>query len=244
MEQSIVRLALNGVSKHFGAQAAVDGVALEIHAGEVVALLGPNGAGKSTTLALSLGFLRPDTGSVFVDGFDMAVSPAQGRRTIGYIPEQVNLYPLLSGAENLEYFAALAGDRLSAPTIHDALLAAGLPADAHHRRMAGYSKGMRQKVGIAIALARHCRLLLLDEPTSGLDPLASSEFNGLIQDAASRGAGVLMATHDIFRAWEIASRVLVMRRGRIAAAWTARELAHQDLESAYLNLMREEAPAR
>jgi ABC-2 type transport system ATP-binding protein len=87
-------------------------------------------------------------------------------------------------------------------------------------------------------------LLLLDEPTSGLDPLASSEFNGLIQDAASRGAGVLMATHDIFRAWEIASRVLVMRRGRIAAAWTARELAHQDLESAYLNLMREEAPAR
>jgi ABC-2 type transport system ATP-binding protein len=166
---------------------ALDRLDLTVQAGEVFCLLGPNGAGKTTTVHLFLNFIAPTSGQALVCGIDSARNPLGARRKLAYIPENVMLYGKLSGLENLAYFSALAtGLRLSPMELLDHLRRAGLPAEAATRPVAGYSKGMRQKVGIAIALAKNAEALLLDEPTSGLDPLAANEFARLIDDLSRR----------------------------------------------------------
>jgi len=221
----------------FGATVALDALDLEVAPGEVYALLGANGAGKSTTLNLLLGFLRADSGTVRVDGIDPAGAPGEARARIAYLPEQVALYPTLSGAENLDYFAALAGRRLETGEPGALLARAGLPAEAHDRPLAGYSKGMRQKVGIAIALAKQARVLLLDEPLSGLDPAAANEVTRLLRQVADGGVAVLLATHDLFRARQVADRVGILRRGEKRAELDARTLDGAQLEALYLQHM-------
>lgn len=237
--ESALPLLMRQMTQSFGSRVAVDRLDLEVREGEIVALLGPNGAGKSTTLSVALGFAKPQSGTVSVAGFDALREPKQARARTGYIAENVQLYPSLSGLENLEYFSALAELSLSSAEMQTALLDAGLQASAHHRPAHEYSKGMRQKTGIAIAMVRQCRLLLLDEPTSGLDPLASDEFNRVLQRTAGHGVGVLMATHDIARAKEVATRVIMMRHGAIAAVFERGEFAASDLERTYLDVMRE-----
>ncbi|GMA77890.1 hypothetical protein GCM10025880_43070 [Methylorubrum aminovorans] len=153
-------LAIRAAVKRFGARTALDGLDLTLRAGEVFALLGPNGAGKTTTINLILGFLKPDAGAVQVCGIEAGSDPVGARGHVAYIPEQVALYPGLSGIENLRYFATLAGLDLSVDASRRLLTEAGLPEEAHGRPAASYSKGMRQKVGIAVALARQARLLL------------------------------------------------------------------------------------
>ncbi len=232
-------LHMEAVTKRYGDRTVVNGLDLRVEPGEVVALLGPNGAGKSTTIAMALGFEKVSSGSVHVSGVDVAVHPHAARSHVSYIPENVNLYPMLTGLENLEYFAALAGWSPSQVELSAALTNVGLPAAAQTRRVGEYSKGMRQKAGIAIAMLRRCSILLLDEPTSGLDPLASDEFNTLLLQTAARGVGVLMATHDISRALEIATQVLIMRHGKIVGSYQKAEFATTDVQTIYLRMIRE-----
>ena len=232
-------LTLEALTKRFpGAAApAVDNLTLTVAPGELFALLGPNGAGKTTTINCLLGFLTPDSGRALIDGLDVAREPLETKRRLAYIPEQVNLYGHFSGLENLAYFSELAGHNYPEGALRGFLLDAGLQAAAHDQRTAAYSKGMRQKVGIAIALAKEAKALLLDEPTSGLDPAASHEFSALLKKLSARGVAILMATHDLFRAKEDATRVGIMRHGKLAHILTAAELRHTDLEKLYLETM-------
>ena len=232
-------LTLEALTKRFpGAPApAVDNLTLTVAPGELFALLGPNGAGKTTTINCLLGFLTPDSGRALIDGLDVAREPLETKRRLAYIPEQVNLYGHFSGVENLAYFSELAGHRYADAELRRFLTDAGLQTTAHDQRVSGYSKGMRQKVGIAIALAKQAKALLLDEPTSGLDPSASHEFSQLLRKLRERGVAILMATHDLFRAKEDATRVGIMRHGKLAHILTAAELRHTDLEKLYLETM-------
>jgi ABC-2 type transport system ATP-binding protein len=226
------------LTKRFGGVTALDALDLTIGPGEIFCLLGANGAGKTTTIHLFLAFLEPTEGKALVKGLDVAQAPLETKRHLAYIPEQVMLYQNLTGLENLEYFSALAGhDRYSRADLLRLLGAAGLMEEAADRRVATYSKGMRQKVGIAVALAKKAEALLLDEPTSGLDPKASNEFSELLKKLSGRGVAVLMATHDLFRAKETASRVGIMKAGKLVRTLTTQEIGHADLERIYLEHM-------
>jgi ABC-2 type transport system ATP-binding protein len=155
-----------------------------------------------------------------------------------YIPETVALYDELTGLENLAYLAELGQVEERSPARLKACLAeAGLQESAFDRRTSGYSKGMRQKVGIALAIAKQAKALLLDEPTSGLDPQASAEFHALISRQRDRGAAILMATHDLFRAREVGDTIGLMRAGRLRRTLAADTITAQDLEALYLEEM-------
>jgi ABC-2 type transport system ATP-binding protein len=230
-------ISVDGLVKHFGGHRALDGVSFNVAPGELFALLGPNGAGKSTTLACLLGFERPDQGKALIDGIDVAQDGATARTRVAYIPEQVSLYEAFSGVENVAYFAALAGHRASSRDIASLLSRVGLQAEAHHRRTATYSKGMRQKVGIAIALAKQARALLLDEPTSGLDPGAAHEFAQALTTLRDDGVAVLMATHDLFRTLQDATTVGIMCEGRLVVQHRGASLSQEALERTYLEVL-------
>jgi ABC-2 type transport system ATP-binding protein len=191
------------------------GLDLTVAAGETYALLGANGAGKTTTLSLFLGFVQPTRGQVRVLGADPVRDAAAARRQLAYIPENVALYEHLSARENLAYLLDLAGQRLGADAIDAALARAGLAAPAHGQRVSGFSKGMRQKVAIGLALARRVPVLLLDEPTSGLDPQAAAEFSRLLGRLRSEGAAILMVTHDLLGAADVADRIGFLDHGRL-----------------------------
>jgi ABC-2 type transport system ATP-binding protein len=227
------------LAKRFGDVVALDSLDLKVAPGEVFCLLGANGAGKTTTINLLLGFLKPSGGAVRVDGVDPAADPQAARAKLAYIPEQVNLYPLLTGLENLEYFSSLANGRsFSEAQLLDYFSQAGLAHEHARRPVREYSKGMRQKVGIAIALAKQARALLLDEPLSGLDPKAASEFCALLGRIRAGGAAVLLATHDLMRARDVGTRVGIMRAGRLVGVRDTANLTHAQLEQVYLDLMR------
>lgn len=227
------------LSKSYNGIPALDRLTLSVRPGEVFCLLGANGAGKTTTIHLFLGFLRPTSGEARVAGRSVAEQPLEARRMLAYIPEQVTLYGNFTGLENLAYFSELAGHRYEQADLRAFLLEAGLADEAVDRRVSTYSKGMRQKVGIAIALAKRARALLLDEPTSGLDPKAANEFSLLIRRLAEDGAAVLMATHDVFRAKELGTRVGIMKHGRLVATLDTEEVGHADLERIYLEHMHD-----
>jgi ABC-2 type transport system ATP-binding protein len=230
-------LTAQKLHKRYGENIALHSLDLHVPAGETYALLGPNGAGKTTTINCFLGFIAPDGGNVAIDNIDVAADPLATKQRLAYIPEQVNLYGHFSGVENLAYFAELGGHRYPDAELRAFLREVGLQTDAHDRRISGYSKGMRQKVGIAIALAKQAKALLLDEPTSGLDPSASHEFSQLLKQLRERGVAILMATHDLFRAKEDATRVGIMRHGKLVRELTSAEISHADLEKLYLETM-------
>ena len=230
-------LLLSRVSKRFGTRLALDSIDLQVRAGEIVCLLGANGAGKTTTINVLLGFLEPDNGSATVVGH--APGTREARRAIGFVPEAVALYPKLTGIENLAFLHSLNGSGVaSSEQLHAALADVGLDRAAAERRAEAYSKGMRQKVGLAAALMKRAQVLILDEPLSGLDPDAANQFQALLRAGAAQGAAVLMATHDIFRAKEIATRIGIMRGGRLIDLLDAADVGHSDLEALYLKHMR------
>jgi ABC-2 type transport system ATP-binding protein len=198
-----------------GGRQVLAGLSLSVASGEIYALLGGNGAGKSTTLAALLGFLKATSGNLSVAGIDPSIAADQARQKIAYLPENVALYEHLSARENVDYFLALAGENHGNDEREAAFDAAGLQDDARDRRLSGFSKGMRQKVAIALAVVRQVPVLLLDEPTSGLDPRATADFNRLIGRLKDRGTAILMVTHDLLGAADCADRIGFLDQGHI-----------------------------
>ena len=224
--------------KTYGDYEALKGLNLRVASGDIYCLLGANGAGKTTTINLFLNFVTPTSGTASVNGIDVNADPLATKRHLAYIPEQVMLYGNLTGLENLEYFARLGGhDEYSRDDLRAFLDRVGLQQGAVGQRVKTYSKGMRQKVGVAIALAKQAKALLLDEPTSGLDPKASNEFSALLTQLQAGGAAILMATHDLFRAKETGTRIGIMRSGTLVQELAADEVSHADLERIYLEHM-------
>jgi ABC transporter related len=227
-------LIAENLSKTYGDYKALNNLNLKLNKGEIFALLGQNGAGKSTTINIFLDFVKPTEGVAKINGISVVDHPEETKKFIAYIPETVLLYPNLTGVENLKFFSSLAGFDYDNEALTNFLSKAGLQSDAHHNRLGGYSKGMRQKVGIAIAIAKKAKVLLLDEPTSGLDPKASNEFSEILKELASEGTTIFMATHDIFRAKEVADRIGIMKRGNLISEINADEISANELEKLYL----------
>ncbi|MCY4264384.1 MAG: ABC transporter ATP-binding protein [Gammaproteobacteria bacterium] len=229
------------LTKAFRNSTALNALDLSVKAAEIVCLLGANGAGKTTTINLFLGFLEPTSGAAYVDGVEVHSDLNAARSKLGYVPEQVSLYPALSGLENLDYFVRLGGNSNPEETWLRSLLdQVGLGQGAADNKVSSYSKGMRQKVGLAIALAKGTQALLLDEPLSGLDPSAANEFCSLLRDLANDGTAVLMATHDLFRAKEIADRIGIMKAGSLVEILAPDTLNQAALEQIYLKHMHDD----
>lgn len=229
-------IQLKNIDKKFKDKIALDNLTLEVKSGEIYGLLGANGAGKSTTLNLLLGFLKADRGEInMVDINDSSIIQ-QDR--IGYIPENVNLYPYLTGVENLDYFSKLAGLKFTLEELARFLLECGLEEEAFNKSISEYSKGMRQKVGIAIAYAKNAKIYLLDEPASGLDPLSSNELSILLKKMSERGATILMASHDIFRVRETCHKIGILKNGSLVKEMFSKDVSSRELESLYLDYMK------
>lgn len=226
--------------KRYDQTVALDCLDLQVKSGEVVALLGANGAGKSTTLGLFLGLLKPSSGKAIVAGYTVSENPQAARESLGYLPEVVNLYPVFTGIETLCYFNdAAARPKLSREAAEIALLQVGLQKEAHDRRVAEYSKGMRQKLGLAISLAKKASALLLDEPLSGLDPRAANDLVGLVKDLSDQGTTILAVTHDIFRAQQMADRIGIMRSGKLIEMVDTNSMSATDIEELYIHHLRD-----
>ncbi len=211
----------------------LDDVSFTINAGEIFALLGGNGAGKSSTLLTFLGFLEPSNGDVLVNGSSVRNDIAAARSAIAYLPESASLYGHMTAYENLSYFLDLAGKPANREDIDAALDKVALAEEARTRRLQSYSKGMRQKTAIALALLRETPILLLDEPTSGLDPVAIDEFHDLVKALANNGQTILMVTHDVYGACQIADRVGLLRGGKLVGSFSAENGERIDTETVH-----------
>lgn len=231
-------LTTKNLTKSFGAKIALSDLSIHVEPNQILCLLGTNGAGKSTTLNLLLNFIQPDSGEIIIDGqiIDAKDKKAvmSARQKIAYIPEQVNLYQQFNAIENLEYLAQLSGvKQASKQTIVNALTQTGLDQTMWHKPLKDYSKGMKQKVGIAFAIIREAKVLLLDEPTSGLDPSAINEFINIIRNLAEQGAAVLMVTHDLHCAEALADSMAILKQGKIIDSFDNKDLALGELQLRY-----------
>lgn len=212
----------SGVTRRYRNVVAVRDVTLALHAGEAAALVGNNGAGKTTLIKLLLGLVRPDEGTVRVSGVDPAgAHGAEARRTLGFLPENVAFHGSMTGNELMSFYAGL---KRHSPRRNRELLSLVGIADAAGRRVSTYSKGMRQRLGIAQALIGEPRLLLFDEPTSGLDPASRIDVYNTIDMLRGSGATVLVSTHALAEIENRVDRVAVMHRGSLLAAGTLEQL--------------------
>ena len=212
---------IRNVVKRFGKVEAVRDVSFSLPEGETVALVGHNGAGKTTLMKLMLGLIRPTSGSITVLGDDPAAGQFEARRRLGYLPENVSFNAALTGSETLAFYARL--KREPAKSVAPLLDRVGL-THAAHRRVGTYSKGMRQRLGLAQALLGEPRVLLLDEPTTGLDPALRHSFYEIVEELRGRGATVLLSSHALTELEERAGRVIIMNRGLKVADGTLDEL--------------------
>jgi len=212
------------VSKQYGGVSAVKDVSFELNAGETIALVGHNGAGKTTLIKLMLGLIRPTSGSVTMLGGDPARGDFHVRQSVGYLPESVSFHMALTGRETLAFYARL--KRVEFSNAELLFKRVGLAAEAVDRPVRTYSKGMRQRLGLAQALLGTPRVLLLDEPTSGLDPALRHNFYDLISELRADGATVLLSSHALTELENRADRVIIIDRGVKIADGTLDELRH------------------
>jgi ABC-2 type transport system ATP-binding protein len=223
-------LRARDVHYHYGSQPILTGLSLKVAPGEVLCLLGHNGVGKTTAINHFLGFLRPASGQVEVMGRDPAKEPQVVRDQVGYVPENAALYGHLNAIENFDYFFAVAGlPCLGGEQARAYLQQVGFPLERSVQPAAGYSEGMRQKVVLALALAKKARILLLDEPTTGLDPQSAHELTERILESRTRGVGVLVVTHDLPWAQRTADLLGIMEGGRIRELLRCGELGPAEL---------------
>jgi ABC-2 type transport system ATP-binding protein len=214
------------LTKRYGETLAVDGLNLAIPPGEVFGLLGPNGAGKTTTILMLLGLSEPTGGSLRVLGLDPAQEPLAVKRRVGYLPDSVGFYDQLSGRQNLAYTARLNGlsPLDAAERIDEALTDVGL-IDRAGDPVGTYSRGMRQRLGVADALVKKPEVLILDEPTAAIDPQGVEEMLALIRRLAGRGVTVLLASHLLHQVQAICDRIGIFISGRLVACGPVSELA-------------------
>lgn len=203
-------IELDAVARHYGSVRAVDSISFSADAGEVIALVGHNGAGKTTLIKLMLGLARPTSGSVRVLGQDPAAGDVTVRRRLGYLPENVSFNPALTGRETLRFYVQLKGGQ---PKEADALLERIGLAHAADRRIGTYSKGMRQRLGLAQAMIGSPAVLLLDEPTTGLDPELRQQFYGIVREMQTAGTTVLLSSHALNELEGNAGRVVILNEG-------------------------------
>jgi ABC-2 type transport system ATP-binding protein len=222
------------LTKRYGRATAVDSITFSVAAGEIFGLLGPNGAGKTTTILMMLGLTDVTSGTVSVLGYNPARQPLQVKRLVGYLPDTVGFYDYMTAADNLRYTAALIGiepaDRER--RIAGALDRVGLP-DVGHKRVGAFSRGMRQRLGLAEILMKDVKIAILDEPTSGLDPQATLELLETIRSLKHDGVAVLLSSHLLDRVQSVCDRVALFNAGRIALIGTVPELASQVLGGGY-----------
>ena len=231
----------DGLRKRYGRRTAVDGVSLSVGRGEVVGLLGPNGAGKTTVIKMLLGLVRPDAGEVMVLG--RPGSDPAARAGVGYLPELFRYQPWLTAAEVLELHVRLAGADVPAAERHGCLELVGLAARADDR-VGGFSKGMQQRLGLAVALVARPELVVLDEPTSALDPLGRADVRDVVLSLRERGVAVLLNSHLIGEVERVCDRVVVLDRGRVAASGTLAELLGRREVRLHLTALGADAQAR
>ena len=225
MMQMTMPLTLSQLTKHYGDVAALSEVTLNVAPGQRVALLGHNGAGKSTLMKIVLGLIGHDSGEVRVMG--ALPGSAAARDATAYLPESVAFHPALTGREQIAHYLQLRGHKARGAA--DILARVGL-ADAMDRRIGTYSKGMRQRVGLAQALIGEPRLLVLDEPTSGLDPVSRRDFYALLDDLAARGAAILLSSHALTEVEARTDLIAILSRGRLVAQGSITDLrARADL---------------
>ena len=224
------------LTKAYGELVAVDNLNLAVRSGEIFGLLGPNGAGKTTTILMLLGLSEPTSGRAEVVGFDPTRQPLEVKRRVGYLPDDVGFYAELTGRQNMRYTAALNGiDRHEANGRIDELLEQVGLADAADRRVEQYSRGMRQRLGLADALVKDPSIVILDEPTASIDPAGVTEVLALIQTLArENGVTVLLSSHLLHQVHQVCDRVAIFNKGRVLAqgkmAQLAEELAGDQLE--------------
>lgn len=222
------------LTKRYGQVVAVDGLNLVIRQGEVFGLLGPNGSGKTTTILMLLGLTEPSAGEVHVLGFDPVRQPLEVKRRVGYLPESVGFYDELTARENLRYIAHLNGlyGQEAAARIREVLARMGL-WEVADRPVGTYSRGMRQRLGLAEVLLKRPQLAILDEPTAGLDPHAALEFLDLVRGLKADGITVLLSSHLLHQVQAICDRVGLFHRGRMVLEGTVEELSKRVLDVAY-----------
>jgi ABC-2 type transport system ATP-binding protein len=219
---------------------ALDHLNLKVEPGEIFCMFGANGAGKTTAINLILGFIPPTEGTAFVEGIDVVKEPLRSKEHISYVSENVMLYGNFTAFQNLDYFSRLAGKRnLKKADYADVMSRVGLQKNAFDMRIKNFSKGMRQKLGIAVAILKDAPNLILDEPTSGLDPRSGQEFLDLLLELKEKGKSIFISSHDIFRAKFIADRVGFMLQGKLVMMKTSEELHGEDLNKLYLEYMHE-----
>jgi ABC-2 type transport system ATP-binding protein len=220
-------IQLDNLTKHYGDFKAVDGLSLQIQKGEVFGLLGPNGAGKSTTILMMLGLTEPSSGSVHVCGLDATTNPKAVKEKVGYLPEDVGFYDDLSGWENLMFTARLnrIAEEEARNRIEDLLKKTSLEK-ASHQKVRTYSRGMRQRLGLADVLVKNPEVIILDEPTLGIDPKGVKELLDLIVELSrEKGLTVLLSSHHLHQVQQICTRVGLFVQGKLLASGSVDELA-------------------
>lgn len=236
-------ISINGLVKKYDSLLAVDGLNLEIPAGELFGFIGPNGAGKTTTIKLLVGLLKPTSGAIHIDGVDLKQDPIQVKKVIGYIPDRPFLYHKLTGWEYLEFVADLYSmDQAIARDKAEKFLTFFDLQDFADELIEGYSHGMRQKLIISGALIHDPKVIIVDEPLVGLDPKGARQVKKLFQDLCEQGTTIFMSTHSLGVAETMCHRVGIIQKGRMIAVGTVEQLRsqakqqHGDLEDVFLKL--------
>jgi ABC-2 type transport system ATP-binding protein len=224
-----------GLTKKYGAATAVDHISFSVGRGEIFGLLGPNGAGKTTTILMMLGLTDISEGEISVLGFDPAREPLSVKRRVGYLPDAVGFYDQLTAADNLRYTARLIGFKKAEreEKIAAALDRVGLSEFAD-KRVSTFSRGMRQRLGLAEILMKGAQIAILDEPTSGLDPHATSELLAIIRAFKAEGVSVLLSSHLLERVQSVCDRVALFTGGRIALMGSVAELGREILGGGFV----------
>ncbi|RHU30960.1 MULTISPECIES: ABC transporter ATP-binding protein [Parabacteroides] len=219
---------------------ALDALNLEIKPGEIFFLLGANGAGKTTSINIFLNFIEPTSGHALIDGIDVMEKPLETKNHVAFVSENVMLYGNFTARQNLDFFARLGGKtNLTKDDYYNVMRRVGLQEEAFERKLKTFSKGMRQKVGLAIAIIKDANNIVMDEPTTGLDPKSAAELMQILINLRNAGKSILMCTHDLFRAKAVADRVGIMKEGRLVMLRSREEFLQDDLERIYLDYMQE-----